>query len=282
MYEAIIAFILIFLIGCVSLVGVFFLSVKEKTLDKMLFYLVAFATGTILSTSIFDLIPESIHGFEELLARGLFIESDMYLVFMFVMVGLITFFVLERFIYWFHGHAHETEKEKFVCTDNFGKQVEIEKESGKGKNIVLLNLIGDGLHNLLDGIIIMVSFLQHIGLGIIVTIAVFVHELPQEIGDFGILLYGGLSKKKALLSNFASAMVAMLGGLIALGLSDTIATFNIFFLGFSAGGFIYIGAVELMPELLKEKNLKRSILQAIIFFGGIATVFILLRLLPHV
>ncbi len=282
MLEATIAFIMIFLIGCVSLVGVFFLSVKEKTLDKMLFYLVAFATGTILSTAIFDLIPESIHDFEELVASGEYVENDMFLVFLSIMVGLVVFFVLERFIYWFHGHAHEEEKEKYVCYDTFGKQVEIEREKGFGKNIALLNLIGDGLHNLLDGIIIMVSFLQHVGLGIIVTIAVFIHELPQEIGDFGILLYGGLTKKTALLANFASAMVAMLGGVIALGLSGTIASFNMFFLGFSAGGFIYIGAVELMPELLKEKNVKRSVLQAIIFFVGIATVFLLLRLLPHV
>ncbi|MEX2680010.1 MAG: ZIP family metal transporter [Candidatus Sigynarchaeota archaeon] len=282
MVEIIIAFLLIFLIGCASLAGVLFLSVKEKTLDKILFYLVAFATGTILATSIFDLIPESIHGFEELVGDGFFIEEDMYLLFVIIMIGFITFFVLERFIYWFHGHAHEEEKEKFVCYDTFGKQVEIERESGKGKKIALLNLIGDALHNLLDGIIIMVSFLQNIGLGIVVTIAVFIHEIPQEIGDFGILLYGGFTKKKALLANFASAMIAILGGLIALGLSSTIASFNTFFLGFSAGGFIYIGGVELMPELLKEKNLKRSIVQSIIFFGGIATVFILLRILPHV
>jgi zinc and cadmium transporter len=266
----------------VSLVGVFLLSIKEKTLDKMLFYLVAYATGTILSTALFDLIPESIHDFEELVAGGQYVEDDMFLIFMFVMIGFVIFFVLERFIYWFHGHAHEAENERFVCTDNFGKQVEIEREKGNGRNIAMLNLIGDGLHNLLDGIIIMVSFLQHVGLGIIVTIAVFIHELPQEIGDFGILLYGGLSKKKALLFNFASAMVAMLGGVIALVLSGTIASFSMFFLGFSAGGFIYIGAVELMPELLKEKNLKRSVLQAIIFFGGIVTVSVLLRLLPHV
>nr|MDO8086026.1 ZIP family metal transporter [Candidatus Sigynarchaeum springense] len=282
MLEASIAFVLIFVIGCMSLVGVFFLSIKEKTLDKILFYLVAFATGTIISTAVFDLIPESIHGFEELVSQGFFIEEDIFLVFIFVMSGFITFFVLERFIYWFHGHAHKEEKEKFVCHDTSGKQVEIEQESGKGRNIALLNLVGDCLHNLLDGIIIMVSFLQNIGLGIIVTIAVFIHELPQEIGDFGILLYGGLTKKKALLFNFMSAMVAMLGGAIALGLSSIIGSFNTFFLGFSAGGFIYIGAVELMPELLKEKNLKRSILQSIIFFAGIATVFILLRILPHV
>jgi zinc and cadmium transporter len=232
MLEALMAFTMIFLIGCVSLVGVFFLSVKEKTLDKMLFYLVAFATGTILSTAIFDLIPESIHSFEELVTVGNFTDEDLFLVFVFVMVGFVIFFVLERFIYWFHGHAHEEEKEKFVCYDTFGKEVEIEREKGQWSNIALLNLIGDGLHNLLDGIIIMVSFLQHVGLGIIVTIAVFIHELPQEIGDFGILLYGGLSKKKALLANFASAMVAMLGGLIALGLSGVIASFNTFFLGF--------------------------------------------------
>lgn len=282
MLEAILAFSLIFVIGCTSLVGVFFLSVNESKLDKILFYLLAFATGTILATAIFDLIPESIHGFDELLAEGHVVEDDMFLIFVFIMLGFVTFFVLERFIYWFHGHAHEEEKEKFVCHDTFGKEVEIEREKGGKSTIALLNLIGDGLHNLLDGIIIMVSFLQNVGLGIVVTMAVFIHEFPQEIGDFGILLYGGLGKKKALLANFASAMVAMLGGLLALILSGFVASFNTSFLGFSAGGFIYIGGVELMPELLKEKNLKRSILQACVFFTGIATVFLMLRLLPHV
>jgi zinc and cadmium transporter len=282
MIEAILAFIVIFMIGCVSLVGVVFLSMKEQKLDKILFYLVAFATGTILATAIFDLMPESIHGFEALVSSGVYVEDDLYMVFLFVMTGFIIFFVLERFIYWFHGHAHEEEKEKFVCYDTFGKQVEIEREKGGGKNIALLNLIGDGLHNLLDGIIIMVSFLSSIGLGIVVTLAVFIHELPQEIGDFGILLYGGFSKKKALLANFVSAMVSMLGGVIALVLSGMIASFNLFFLGISAGGFIYIGAVELMPELLKEKRFPKSVVQMIIFFAGIATVFFLLRMLPHV
>ncbi|MBN2152395.1 MAG: ZIP family metal transporter [Candidatus Lokiarchaeota archaeon] len=282
MLEASIAFILIFTTGCASLAGVLFLSVKEKTLDKILFYLVAFATGTILGTAIFDLIPESIHGFEELLDEGLVVEEEMYILFVFLMVGFVAFFVLERFIYWFHGHAHEEGDDKVACFDTLGRRVEVELNGGKGRNVALLNLVGDSLHNLLDGIIIMVSFLSDMTLGFIVTVAVFIHEFPQEVGDFGILIYGGFTKKRALIANFVSAMIALVGGLVALLLSGAVATFNTFFLGFSAGGFIYIGAVELMPDLLKEKDLKRSILQSIIFIAGIATVFVLLRALPHV
>lgn len=277
--EVIIGFLTIFIIGSLSLIGLFMISIREKTLDKILFILVAFATGTILASALFDLIPESIHHLEELNSGGAGIAEN--LVFVFIIFGFVIFFVIERFIYWFHGHAHEKEN-KLVCYTGLGEgeDYSLSRDSGV-KSFALLNLIGDGLHNYLDGIIIMVAFLSGTRNGIIITLAVLFHEFPQEIGDFGILLYGGFSKKKALFFNFISGMIALLGGLTAFFLSNTIDIFNLFFLAFSGGGFLYIASTELMPELIKEKDLKKSIVQALIFVCGIILVISIVIALPH-
>jgi zinc and cadmium transporter len=267
---------MIIIVGSLSLLGLLMISIKEKTLDRVLFILVAFATGTILATALFDLIPESLHHLEEL---NVGISES--LVFTFIIIGFVVFFVIERFIYWFHGHAHEKEN-KFVCYESMTEGIDLPIDRGSNiKSFALLNLIGDGLHNFLDGIIIMVAFLSGIGNGIIITLAVIFHEFPQEIGDFGILLYGGFTKKRALLFNFSSAMVALLGGLLAFILSEAVEMFNLFFLAFSGGGFLYIASAELMPELIKEKNLKKSIIQALIFVAGVILIMLLVVLLPH-
>ncbi len=270
---------MILIISLVSLVGIFMISLKETTLDKLLFILVAFATGTILATALFDLIPESLHHLEELNAGGAGIVES--LLFAIVILGFVIFFIMERFIYWFHGHAHEKD-DQLVCYDTLTEGLDNIVDKGKKiKNFALLNLIGDGLHNFLDGIIMMVAFLSGIGNGIIVTLAVLFHELPQEIGDFGILLYGGFTKKRALLFNFASALVALLGGFLAFFLSAQVDLFNFFFLAFSGGGFLYLASTELMPELLKEKNLKRSIIQTLVFLCGVILIITLIIALPH-
>lgn len=277
--EVIIGFLMIFIIGSFSLIGLFMISIREKTLDNILFILVAFATGTILASALFDLIPESLHQLEELNSSGAGIAES--LVFIFIIFGFVIFFVIERFIYWFHGHAHEKEN-KLVCYTGLGEGENYSLSQSSGvKSFALLNLIGDGLHNFLDGIIIMVAFLSGTKSGIIITLAVVFHEFPQEIGDFGILLYGGFSKKKALFFNFLSGMVALLGGLTAFILSDNVEIFNLFFLAFSGGGFLYIASTELMPELIKEKDLKKSIIQALIFLCGIILIISLVTLLPH-
>jgi zinc and cadmium transporter len=277
--EVIIGFLMIFIIGSFSLIGLFMISIREKTLDNILFILVAFATGTILASALFDLIPESLHQLDELNSSGAGIAEN--LVFFFIIFGFVIFFVIERFIYWFHGHAHEKEN-KLVCYTGLGEGENYSLSQSSGvKSFALLNLIGDGLHNFLDGIIIMVAFLSGTKSGIIITLAVVFHEFPQEIGDFGILLYGGFSKKKALFFNFLSGMIALLGGLTAFILSDNVEIFNLFFLAFSGGGFLYIASTELMPELIKEKDLKKSIIQALIFLCGIILIISLVTLLPH-
>ncbi|MBY9007372.1 MAG: ZIP family metal transporter [Candidatus Lokiarchaeota archaeon] len=277
--EVVLGFLMITFIGSLSLIGLFMISIREETLDRILFILIAFATGTILASALFDLIPESLHHLEELKAGGAAIaESSLFFL---VILGFVIFFIIERFIYWFHGHAHEKD-EQLVCysgTDE-GGGMSI-KRGNNIKSFALLNLIGDGLHNFLDGIIIMVAFLSGTRNGVIVTLAVLFHEFPQEIGDFGILIYGGFSKKKALFFNFLSGMVALLGGLLAFVLSDVLEIFSFFFLAFSGGGFLYIASTELMPELLKQEDLKKSIIQALIFLSGLILIMSLVLLLPH-
>ncbi|MFX1274188.1 MAG: ZIP family metal transporter [Promethearchaeota archaeon] len=276
MLEAIFGFLVIFGISCISLVGLFMISLKEITLDRILFILIAFATGTILATALFDLIPEAIHQMEELNAEGVAIPENF--VFFFVIAGFIIFFIIERFIYWFHGHAHEHEN-KMVCYENIieGKNKLLQKEN-QIKGFALLNLFGDGLHNFLDGIVILVAFLNGIPMGIIITLAVIFHEFPQEIGDFAILVYGGFSKKKALIFNFLSAIIAIAGGVFALFLSSFIESFNLFILAFSGGGFLYLASTELLPELLDQKDLKKSVIQAFIFICGIILIISLIIL----
>ena len=135
---------MITVISLLSLIGLFMISLKERTLDKILFILVAFATGTILATALFDLIPESLHHLEELNAGGAGISLS--LVFTFIIVGFVIFFVIERFIYWFHGHAHEEEENKFVCYDSNTEGIDIPLDRGGSiKSFALLNLVGDGL-----------------------------------------------------------------------------------------------------------------------------------------
>jgi len=272
-------FLMIFVIGMFSLIGLFMITIREKTLDGLLFILIAFATGTILASALFDLIPESLHHLEELNAEGAALNES--IIFIYIIIGYVIFFILERFIYWFHGHAHQKE-DQLVCYDNIttGLDTVVEK-GGKIKSFALLNLIGDSLHNFLDGVIIMVAFLSGFGNGIIITLAVLFHEVPQEVGDFGILLYGGFSKKRALLFNLLSGMIALFGGLLALILSDTVELFNLFFLAFSGGGFLYLASTELMPEILKQKDLKKSIIQALLFIIGLVLIIVLVIILPH-
>ncbi len=279
MLEVIIGFFVILGISLLSLLGVFMISLKENTLDRILFILIAFATGTILATALFDLIPEAIHHLEEINEGNNGIPENV--VFFCVIAGFVAFFIIERFIYWFHGHAHEHEN-KMVCYENVlkGENYHVQKDE-RIKRFALLNLFGDGLHNFLDGVVIIVAFLNGIPTGIIITLAVFFHELPQEIGDFGILIYGGFSKNKALLYNFLSAIIAIFGGIFGLILSNVIDTFNLFILAFAGGGFLYLASTELLPELLHQKNLRKSILQALIFISGIILIICLVLLLPH-
>ena len=239
------------IISLFSLSGMFTLSLREKTLHSILFFLIAFSAGTILGAALFDLLPEAV---------ALVDES---VVFIYIASGYVIFFVLERFIYWYHGHGHAEDIES------------MEDERTMTKDFAYLNLLGDGIHNFIDGMIIAASFTVGIHVGIATTIAVIFHELPQEMGDYGILIYAGFDKTRALILNFAASLSVVLGGLFAVFYLEAVDALSGFLIAFSAGAFLYLAASELIPELQEEKDFSRSFMQFAVFLLGLAVIWYL-------
>ena len=245
--------ILFTLIGSVfSLIGGIILLYREKIALKFSHFLAAFAAGTLLGTVFFDLLPESL---EEKEHSG----SDIN-IFFWVLFGILGFFLLERFIHWFHHHQHEYEDEPVKPT-------------------VPLIIIGDSVHNFIDGVVIAATFLVSIPLGIVTTLAVAAHEIPQEIGDFGILLHKGLKRKKVLLVNILSALAAVIGALITFWIGEQIETSIPMLLAITAGFFIYIAASDLIPEIHHENRKGFAAIETSLMFLGVATIYIFITLL---
>ncbi len=247
------AIIAVGVVSLLSLIGIFAISLRKTTLDRILFVLLSFSAGSILGVAFLDLLPEAIELFG--------IESISVTIF-YITFGFLSFFFLERFVYWFHGHFHGYDDEDV-------------HEKINVKRFVYLNLIGDSIHNLVDGMIIAGSFLISTTMGIASTIAVIFHELPQEIGDFGVLVYGGLSRQKALFFNFASALMAFLGLLIVFYLSMYVGNLVKVLIAIGAGGFTYLAASELIPEIQKEEDIKRSMFQFILFISAVIMIWVL-------
>jgi len=214
-------------ISLISLIGVVTLSLNKTKLRAMLLFMVSFAVGGLFGDAFIHLLPQS---FE---ALGANLKTSLY-----ILLGFFIFFILEKFIRWRHCHI-PTSKEHM-------------------HPVAALNLIGDGVHNMLDGMIVAGSFAASVPIGIATTLAVILHEIPQEIGDFGILVYSGLPVKKALFFNFLSALTAVAGAIIALVLESRIKGFATYLLPITAGGFLYIGGSDLIPELHKEDHMKIS------------------------
>jgi len=252
------AILAVAIVSILSLIGVIAISLKETTLDRILFILVSFSAGSILGAAYLDLLPEAI----EFLG-----EEQLSIVALYVTVGFLGFFFLERFLYWYHGHVH-------------GYESEVE-EKMTVKKFVYLNLLGDAIHNLIDGMIIAASFFITIPVGIAATVAVIFHELPQEIGDFGVLIYGGFTRYRALLFNFLSALAAVVGVLVSNYFSMSLENFVGFLVALAAGGFIYISASELIPEIQKEKHIGKSMIQFVLFILGIILIWSLGAIFPE-
>lgn len=229
--------------GLVGLVGVFALLLKEKILNRILLVLVAFSAGALLGGAFFHLLVESL---ESLNAIN---------VFSYTIIGFILFFLIEKFL-----HLHNYSKEKF-----------------KVHPFTYLILYGDAIHNFIDGLVIAASFIISIPFGVVTSLMIIAHEVPQEAGDFGVLVYGGFKKSKALFFNFLAQLTAVLGGIIGFLISSAME-FVIFLLPFAAGGFLYIAASDLIPELQKEKGIKKSLCYIVFFIIGIA-LLLLIKLL---
>lgn len=229
-----------FIVSIISFVGILTLSVKEKVLQGILFSLIGFSAGALIGGAFLHILPEALE------------NTPAQTVFSYLILGIILFFLLERYFHWRHCH-------KGVC------EIHV---------FTYLNLIGDGCHNFIDGMLIAASFLTSVKLGIVTTVAVILHEIPQEIGDFAVLIYGGFSKKKALTYNFISALLAVLGAIVAYFIADVVHGFSNFLLPLTAGGFIYIATSDLIPEIHKESNLKRATFAFLAFLLGIAFMWV--------
>lgn len=242
----ILSYIIVFtLVGSVlSLIGGIFL-LSNKTLSyKISHFLTAFAAGALLGTAFFDLLPEASEtGNEQVLIWTLF--------------GILLFFILERLIHWFHTHQAK------------------EKEAKKG--IVPLIVIGDSIHNFIDGVVIAGTFLVSIPLGIVTALAVAAHEVPQEIGDFGVLLHTGMKRGKVLLINFFSACTAVAGALITFFAADSIDGYLPVFLSLTAGFFIYIALSDLVPEIHSQESRHIALIESILLLSGVAVIYIFVR-----
>ncbi len=245
-------------VSIISLVGVVTLVFRPKLVNNILFMLVSFAAGALLGAAFLDMIPEALEHAE----NGIFGT---------VLAGIAFFFVVETFLYWYHCHSMRCERHSHVRGGHHHVKLPF----------TYLNLIGDGVHNFLDGVIIATSYLISIPLGIVTTLAVIFHEIPQEIGDFGILVYGGFSRMEALAYNFLSALVAVVGAIIAYFFATMVENITPYLLPFAAGGFIYIASVDLLPELHQQQKFKKAVIQFVFFMLGIGVMYALTKIVVH-
>lgn len=234
------AIVSVLLVSLVSFVGLFTVSLNTARLKRVMLPLISFAAGTLLGDALIHILPELVH------EHGWGIDVSLYLI-----GTVLFFFALEHFIRWHHYH-HVGENERHPMG--------------------MLNLVGDGFHNLIDGLIIGSAYLVDLHVGIATTIAVLFHELPQEIGDFAILLHSGFTKAKALWFNFLSALLAVAGTLIALWIGSSSSGAHPALLALIAGGFLYIATADLIPELHKEVDMKKSLIQLFSLIAGIGVM----------
>lgn len=235
----------VILVSLVSLVGIFTLGLKQEKLKSILHYLVSFSVGAFLGEIFLHLLPE--------IAEVSFGVTEGA----FLLIGVLTFFVLERGILW--HHAHEEHEEKV-------------------HSVAYLTIFGDALHNFIDGLVIAASFLVSTELGIATTFAVLFHEIPHEVGDYAILVHGGWSRAKALWYNFLSALTAVLGAVVVLVFARGLEEAPTVLLALAGSSFLYIAMTDLIPELHKERDVNKFVMQFVCIVFGVLTMAALLLL----
>lgn len=237
----------VFAVSLVSLIGVLTVFINVERLRKILLFLVSFAAGSMLGGAFLHLLPKAYEGTEDTLVIPFII-----------LFGIIIFFILEKILCWRHCHEPTSDEHPHPLAIN--------------------NIVGDGFHNFIDGMIIASSFMVSVPLGIATTVVVLLHEVPQEIGDFSVLIYAGFTKGKALFFNYLSAFLAIVGAVLTLIIGSSITRSQELLIPFAIGGFIYIATADLIPELKKETDLGKSLLQLVSFMLGIGVMALLLLL----
>ncbi len=244
----------VLIVSLISFVGVLALAIKKDILNRALILLVSLSAGVMLGDAFLHLIPEAA-------ASGFSMTTAISL-----LSGITLFFILEKLVQWKHCHhtAHTPEAKK------------------RPMPYAVMNIIGDGLHNFIDGILIAGSYLVNVQLGIATTIAVVLHEIPQEIGDFGVLLHGGFKKTGAIIFNFLTGLTALIGAIMTLLLGQIMSSVPEYLIPFTAGGFIYIAASDLIPQIhshnVSTSEAKQSALELLVFILGMVIMYGLLFL----
>lgn len=245
--NVIYVFVSVLVVSLLSVVFAIPFLLKKKISDKLLLFLLSMSVGVLLATVFMDFLPEAVS------------HSYTLGVAIYILLGFLVMFVIEKFV-----HSHHTNK----CEHDH-------KGHSHAYNLAPVNLIGDGIHNFIDGLVIAGSYAVNVTLGITATISIIFHEIPQEIADFGVLLYSGMSKKKALLFNFVSALSALVGAVVGIILIDSNQGFLNFVIPFAAGNFIYIAASNLVPQLHRHCKFTDTILHIFAIILGIAIIALL-------
>lgn len=234
----------VLLVSVSSVIAAIPLLLKKEVSKKTQLFLLSVSVGVLLSTVFMGLLPEAVsHKYTLGVALN-------------ILFGFLVMFVLEKFVHYHHSKKHEHD----------------EVGHSHAYSMAPVNLIGDAVHNFIDGMVIAGAYAVNITVGITATISVLFHELPQEIADFGVLLYSGLSKKKALLFNFMSALTAVLGAVIGIFLTEKMHSFTEFILPFAAGNFLYIAASNLLPELHRQCKIKDTLVHILAIILGIGII----------
>jgi len=238
----------VLVISLISFVGVLALVLKKDLLNRSIFVLVGLAVGALLGDVFIHVIPEMYEN-----------AGDPTLISLIFIAGILIFFILEKILHWHHHHSSDHSGENLLPV---GRMV----------------LVSDGVHNFIDGLIVAAAYLVSMEVGVATTIAVILHEIPQEMGNFGVLIHAGYTKTKALWFNFLSALTAVAGAVIALVLGSITEQFAFWLLPLTAGSFMYIALSDLIPELQKNRDVSQGAIQVIAIIAGVLSMAALLAL----
>ena len=234
-----------FVVSLVSLVGILTLMFGVRRLDRFIPLLISLAVGALFGDAFIHLLPQAFGDTDSTVLTSLYI-----------IMGIMLFLAMESLLHWHHEHHTQT----------------LNPIHPMGQVI----MVADGVHNLLDGLIIGASYLVSVPVGLATTLAVLLHEVPQELGDFGVLIHAGFTPRRALIINFLSGVLAIVGVVISLLLGGNGGEYTAVMVPLTAGGFIYIAGADLIPERHKEHEFRASVVQFAVVLAGIGLIFLLL------
>jgi zinc and cadmium transporter len=233
------------------LAAALFLVLKESIRNHLLPHLVSFATGALLGAAFLGLLPHALASVN---------STDTHVIPMAVLLGLLGFFLLEKLVLWRHCHADHCE-------------VHAPDDRSREHSTGTMILLGDGLHNFLDGVLIAAAFLTDIHLGVVTSLAVAAHEIPQEVGDFAVLLHSGFSRSRAFLYNVLTSLTTVIGGVLAYFALQQMQDVLPYALAIAASSFIYIAVADLIPTLHRRVEGRATLQQVLLIAAGILLIY---------